>query len=130
LKLNGKRTSWKASLRSKRLSKAFSETSLRGDAELELIDESDPFSEGVSISVRPKDKSWKKIAHLSGGEKTLTSLSFIFALQAYKPSPFYCMDEIDAALDIRNVLKAALYIRDKAKDSQFLVISLRDQMFE
>jgi len=40
------------------------------------------------------------------------------------------MDEIDAALDIRNVLKAALYIRDKAKDSQFLVISLRDQMFE
>lgn len=54
--------------------------------------------EGVEFSVRPPNKSWKRIANLSGGEKTLSSLSLIFALHYYRPTPVYVMDEIDAAL--------------------------------
>ncbi len=50
------------------------------------------------FSVRPPKKSWKNIANLSGGEKTLSSLSLVFALHHYKPTPLYVMDEIDAAL--------------------------------
>ena len=74
-----------------------------GDAELELIDFQDPFSEGVNFTVRPPKKAWKKISKLSGGEKTLSSLSLVFALHYYKPTPLYFMDEIDAALDFKNV---------------------------
>ena len=54
--------------------------------------------QGVVFSVRPPRKSWKNIANLSGGEKTLSSLSLVFALHHYKPTPLYVMDEIDAAL--------------------------------
>ena len=70
------------------------------------------------------------MSNLSGGEKTLSSLSLIFALHHYKPSPLYVMDEIDAALDFRNVSVIADYIKDRTKDSQFIIISLRNQMFE
>ena len=54
--------------------------------------------QGIVFSVRPPKKSWKNIANLSGGEKTLSSLSLVFALHHYKPTPLYVMDEIDAAL--------------------------------
>jgi structural maintenance of chromosome 4 len=69
-----------------------------GDAELELVDSLDPFSEGIVFSVRPPKKSWKNISNLSGGEKTLSSLALVFALHHFKPTPLYVMDEIDAAL--------------------------------
>lgn len=59
--------------------------------------------QGIVFSVRPPKKSWKHIANLSGGEKTLSSLSLVFALHHYKPTPLYVMDEIDAALDFKNV---------------------------
>ena len=54
--------------------------------------------QGILFSVRPPKKSWKNIANLSGGEKTLSSLSLVFALHHYRPTPLYVMDEIDAAL--------------------------------
>jgi len=101
-----------------------------GDAELEIKDTLDPFSEGVLFQVRPFKKSWKHMSKLSGGEKTLSSLSLIFALHLYKPSPLYCMDEIDAALDYKNVAIAGKYIREKAKNCQFIIISLRNNMFD
>ena len=101
-----------------------------GDAELELADSLDPFNEGITFTVRPNRKSWKSMSNLSGGEKTLSSLSLIFALHHYKPSPLYVMDEIDAALDFRNVCVIAEYIKERTKDSQFMIISLRNQMFE
>ncbi len=102
-----------------------------GNAELELVDSLDPFSEGVVFSVMPPKKSWKSIAHLSGGEKTLSSLALVFALHMYRPTPFYVMDEIDAALDYRNVAIIASYIKQRtSRDAQFLVISLRNGMFE
>ena len=68
-----------------------------------MCDSLDPFSEGISFTVRPPNKSWKNIRNLSGGEKTLSSLALIFALHHYRPTPLYVMDEIDAALDIKNV---------------------------
>ena len=101
-----------------------------GDAELEPIDNLDPFSEGVQFMVRPPKKSWKTMTKLSGGEKTLSSLSLIFALHHYKPSPLYCMDEIDAALDYKNVAIVGKYVKERARNCQFLIISLRNNMFE
>lgn len=103
---------------------------LGGDAELEQVDTLDPFSEGILFSVRPPRKSWKSISNLSGGEKTLCSLALVFALHHYRPTPLYVMDEIDAALDFKNVSIIANYIKDRTKDAQFIVISLRNNMFE
>ncbi|NXE21059.1 SMC4 protein, partial [Ardeotis kori] len=103
---------------------------LGGDAELELVDTLDPFSEGIVFSVRPPKKSWKKIFNLSGGEKTLSSLALVFALHHYKPTPLYFMDEIDAALDFKNVSIVAFYIYEQTKNAQFIIISLRNNMFE
>ncbi|EGV63233.1 RecF/RecN/SMC protein [Yamadazyma tenuis ATCC 10573] len=101
-----------------------------GNAELELVDSLDPFSEGILFSVMPPKKSWRNISNLSGGEKTLSSLALVFALHKYKPTPLYVMDEIDAALDFRNVSIVANYIKERTKNGQFIVISLRNNMFE
>ncbi|XP_072248446.1 structural maintenance of chromosomes protein 4 isoform X1 [Leuresthes tenuis] len=103
---------------------------LGGDAELELVDSLDPFSEGIMFSVRPPKKSWKKIFNLSGGEKTLSSLALVFALHHFKPTPLYFMDEIDAALDFKNVSIVACYIYEQTRNAQFIIISLRNNMFE
>uniref|UniRef100_A0A671LJB3 Structural maintenance of chromosomes protein 4-like n=1 Tax=Sinocyclocheilus anshuiensis TaxID=1608454 RepID=A0A671LJB3_9TELE len=81
-------------------------------------------------SVRPPKKSWKKIYNLSGGEKTLSSLALVFALHHFKPTPLYFMDEIDAALDFKNVSIVACYIYEQTKNAQFIIISLRNNMFE
>ncbi|GFS60645.1 structural maintenance of chromosomes protein 4 [Nephila pilipes] len=102
---------------------------LGGDAELELVDSLNPFSEGVDFCVRPLRKSWKSIRNLSGGEKTLSSLSLVFALHYYRSTPFFVMDEIDAALDFKNVSIIGSYIKDCTKNAQFIVISLRENMF-
>ncbi|CDW58284.1 SMC N and SMC hinge domain containing protein [Trichuris trichiura] len=101
-----------------------------GDADLEFVDIANPFTEGVYFSVRPPKKSWKKICNLSGGEKTLSSLSFIFALHEYRPSPFYVMDEIDAALDFHNVDIIGSYVSQLTSKAQFVVVSLRCEFYE
>ena len=101
-----------------------------GDAELEFADSTDPFSEGIVFTVRPPRKSWKKMTNLSGGEKTLSSLALVFALHSYKPNALYVMDEVDAALDFQNVGVIANYIKAKTRNAQFIVVSLRYQMFE
>eukprot|EP00921_Rhytidocystis_pertsovi_P003568 GHVQ01006191.1.p1 GENE.GHVQ01006191.1~~GHVQ01006191.1.p1 ORF type:complete len:207 (+),score=34.52 GHVQ01006191.1:337-957(+) len=102
-----------------------------GDAELDYVDGSDsPFQEGIRFTVRPPKKSWKYIQNLSGGERTLSSLALVFALHHLKPTPVYFMDEIDAALDYSNVSIIAAYIKNETKNAQFIIISLRDQMFE
>ena len=134
---------------SMRLKEMYQMITLGGDAELELVDSLDPFSEGVVFSVRPPKKSWKNISNLSGGEKTLSSLALVFALHYFKPTPLcvnppprrcsplfpcvtracrYVMDEIDAALDFQNVSIVANYIRERTKDAQFIIISLRNNM--
>ncbi|KRH92098.1 chromosome structural maintenance protein 4, partial [Pseudoloma neurophilia] len=98
-----------------------------GNAELELVDISDPF-EGINLSIMPPKKTWCKIGSLSGGEKTLSSLSLVFSLHKYRPSSFYIMDEIDAALDYKNVSIIAQLLKEIK--SQFIIISLRNNMFE
>ncbi|KAL8695252.1 MAG: hypothetical protein Q9218_000290 [Villophora microphyllina] len=118
------------SLISLRLKEMYQMITMGGNAELELVDSLDPFSEGILFSVMPPKKSWKNISNLSGGEKTLSSLALVFALHHYKPTPLYVMDEIDAALDFRNVSIVASYIKERTKNAQFIVISLRNNMFE
>ncbi|KAH7393955.1 RecF/RecN/SMC [Phaeosphaeria sp. MPI-PUGE-AT-0046c] len=113
-----------------RLKEMYQMITMGGNAELELVDTLDPFSEGIAFSVMPPKKSWKNISNLSGGEKTLSSLALVFALHHYKPTPLYVMDEIDAALDFRNVSIVASYIKERTKNAQFIVISLRNNMFE
>jgi len=113
-----------------KLKEMYQMITLGGDAELELVDSLDPFSEGIVFSVRPPKKSWKNISNLSGGEKTLSSLALVFALHHFKPTPLYVMDEIDAALDFRNVSIVANYIKERTADAQFIIISLRNNMFE
>ncbi|XP_076301412.1 structural maintenance of chromosomes protein 4-like [Lasioglossum baleicum] len=113
-----------------KLKEMYQMITLGGDAELELVDSLDPFSEGIAFSVRPPKKSWKNICNLSGGEKTLSSLALVFALHHYKPSPLYFMDEIDAALDFKNVSIVGNYINERTKNAQFIIISLRSNMFE
>jgi structural maintenance of chromosome 4 len=111
-----------------RLKEMYQMITMGGNAELELVDSLDPFSEGILFSVMPPKKSWKNIGNLSGGEKTLSSLALVFALHHYKPTPLYVMDEIDAALDFRNVSIVASYIKERTKNAQFIVISLRNNM--
>ncbi|CAH2098225.1 unnamed protein product [Euphydryas editha] len=113
-----------------KLKEMYQMITLGGDAELELVDSLDPFTEGIIFSVRPPNKSWKNISNLSGGEKTLSSLALVFALHYYKPTPLYVMDEIDAALDFKNVSIVANYIKERTKNAQFIIISLRYNMFE
>ncbi|KAJ3107536.1 hypothetical protein HDU97_003841 [Phlyctochytrium planicorne] len=115
---------------SQKLKEMYQMITLGGNAELELVDTMDPFSEGIVFSVMPPKKSWKNIANLSGGEKTLSSLALVFALHHFKPTPIYVMDEIDAALDFRNVSIVANYIKERTRDAQFIIISLRNNMFE
>ena len=79
------------------------------------------------MKVRPKGKSWKKLQLLSGGEKTLSSLSLILAVHRFKPRPLIILDEIDAALDCRNVEVVARFLR-QVPHTQFLVVSHRPQM--
>lgn len=114
----------------KKLKELYQMITLGGDAELEFVDSMDPFGEGVVFSVRPPKKSWKNISNLSGGEKTLSSLALVFALHYYKPTPLYFLDEIDAALDFKNVSIVANYVKERTKDAQFIIISLRNNMFE
>ncbi len=113
-----------------KLKEIYRTVTLDGDAELELVDSLDPFTEGIVLSVRPPKKSWKNVGNLSGGEKTLSSLSLVFALHEFRSTPIYVMDEIDAALDFKNVSIIAHYIKERTKNAQFIIISLRNNMFE
>ncbi|XKL63421.1 hypothetical protein PGB90_005785 [Kerria lacca] len=115
---------------SNKLKELYQMLTMGGDAELDLHDSLDPFTEGISFCVRPPKKSWKNITNLSGGEKTLSSLALVFALHYYRPTPLYVMDEIDAALDFKNVSIVGYYIKERTKNAQFIVISLRTNMFE
>ena len=96
-----------------------------GPAELVMEDSKD-IESGLIIKAQPKDKHLLSIDSLSGGEKTLTAIAFLFAIQRYKPSPFYILDEIDAALDKKNSEKIGDLIQKYADESQFLVISHSD----
>jgi chromosome segregation protein len=92
-------------------------------AGIKLENEDDPFEGGLLIEARPAGKQIKHIDSMSGGEKTLTAIAFLFAIQAFKPSPFYVLDEADAALDKENSHKLAGMIAKRSKICQFIVIT-------
>jgi len=106
----------------------FARLSPGGIAKLMLEDPDEPFEGGVTALVRPKGKKILTLKSLSGGEKTLTALAFIFAIQECAPAPFYIMDEVDAALDKVNTEKLAEMISEYSKKSQFIVISHNDEL--
>lgn len=101
-----------------------------GDGHLQLEDAQDPFNGGLNLVAHPKGKPVQRLASMSGGEKSLTALSFIFALQRYRPSPFYAFDEVDMFLDGANVERLARMIKQQAQQAQFIVVSLRRPMIE
>ena len=101
-----------------------------GDGFLQLDDPEDPFNGGLNLVAHPKGKPVQRLASMSGGEKSLTALSFIFALQRYRPSPFYAFDEVDMFLDGANVERLARMIKQQATLAQFIVVSLRRPMIE
>ena len=101
-----------------------------GDGYLQLEDPENPFNGGLNLIAHPKGKPVKRLSSMSGGEKSLTALSFIFALQRYRPSPFYAFDEVDMFLDGANVEKLAKMIRKQSEQAQFIVVSLRRPMIE
>ncbi len=85
---------------------------------------------GLLIVASPSGKRLLNIDSMSGGEKTLTALAFLFAVQRYKPSPFYILDEADAALDKMNTKKFADMLKKQAKYAQFLLVSHNDEMIK
>jgi chromosome segregation protein len=101
-----------------------------GDGFLQLEDPENPFNGGLNLVAHPKGKPVQRLSSMSGGEKSLTALSFIFALQRYRPSPFYAFDEVDMFLDGANVERLSKMIRKQANQAQFLVVSLRRPMIE
>ncbi|HKZ45459.1 MAG TPA: AAA family ATPase, partial [archaeon] len=98
----------------------------KGNASLELENPMD-LESGLIIQANPAGKTLVNIDSLSGGEKTLTALAFLFAIQEYRPAPFYILDEIDAALDKENSKKVAELIKVMSKEAQFLTITHNDQ---
>ena len=99
-----------------------------GDGHLQLENPEEPLEGGLTLVAHPKGKSVRRLAAMSGGEKSLTALSFLFALQRFRPSPFYALDEVDSFLDGVNVERLSALIAKQSNEAQFLVVSHRRPM--
>ena len=99
-----------------------------GDGYLQLENMDSPLEGGLTLVAHPKGKNVRRLASMSGGEKSLTALSFLFALQKYKPSPFYALDEVDSFLDGINVERLSKLITNQSSNAQFIVVSHRRPM--
>jgi chromosome segregation protein len=106
----------------------FHSLSSKGDAYLELENNEKPFEAGVAIKVKLTGKKFLDIRSLSGGEKTMTALAFIFSIQEHEPASFYILDEVDAALDKHNSEKLAQLVRSYCGKAQYIVISHNDSL--
>ena len=96
-----------------------------GEAFMGLENEDDPFLGGLTINAKPKNGKLLRLEALSGGEKSLTALAFIFAIQEYQPSPFYVLDEVDMFLDSVNAEMVARRVKESSGKAQFIQVSLR-----
>ena len=101
-----------------------------GSGNLVLENEEDPFAGGMTFAVKPRDKKVHLLSSLSGGEKSLTTLAFIFSIQRYIPAPFYAFDEVDMSLDGSNVERISSMVTELAPNSQFVIVSLRKPMID
>ncbi len=111
--------------------KAIFEELADGGGRLVLSNPDEPFNGGMTIEAQPRGKKMQRIEAMSGGEKSLTSLAFVFSLQRYLPAPFYALDEVDMNLDGINAEKLANMVkRESKKGAQFIVVSLRKPMIE
>ena len=108
-----------------RFDKVFKELFGGGRGTLELTEEEDILEAGIHIVAQPPGKKLQNMMQLSGGEKALTAIALLFAIQSLKPSPFCLLDEIEAALDDSNVTRYADYLHKLTKDTQFIVITHR-----
>ncbi|MBO4389658.1 MAG: chromosome segregation protein SMC [Lachnospiraceae bacterium] len=105
--------------------KAFKELFGGGNADLELVEEEDVIEAGIRINAQPPGKKLQNMMQLSGGEKALTAIALLFAIQNLKPSPFCLLDEVEAALDDSNVGRYAQYLKTLTEHTQFIVITHR-----
>lgn len=96
-----------------------------GKGNIELVEDEDVLEAGINIIAQPPGKKLQNMMQMSGGEKALTAISLLFAIQNLKPSPFCLLDEIEAALDDSNVKRYAQYLHKLTKDTQFIVITHR-----
>ena len=103
---------------------------LGGNAYLSLDDTEEPYLGGIKYNAMPPMKRFRDMDQLSGGEKTVAALAFLFAIHSFRPAPFFVMDEVDAALDNVNVKKVCNYIKQRSQDFQCIVISLKDLFYE
>ena len=101
-----------------------------GNAWLEIQNEDDIFSSGISYLIQFLNKPKRESTSISGGEKTLAAVVFVLALQKLKPSPFYLFDEVDAHLDAPNSEKLGKILAERSKESQFLMVSLKDSVVQ
>lgn len=104
----------------------FTTLSTKGTATMDLEDPKDPFNGGLTIKVRLSGKKYLDIRSLSGGEKTMTALAFIFAVQEHEPAAFYILDEVDAALDKKNSERLAKLVKEYSRRAQYIIISHND----
>jgi chromosome segregation protein len=111
-------------------SKIFAQLSTKGAAFIELEDKENPFNGGMNIKVRLTGNKFLDIRSLSGGEKTLTALAFMFALQEHDPASFYLFDEVDAALDKKNSTLLGKLIQRYCTKAQYVVISHNDELIQ
>ncbi len=108
-----------------RFDKVFKELFGGGRGTLELMEDEDILTAGIKVVAQPPGKKLQNMMQLSGGEKALTAIALLFAIQSLKPSPFCLLDEIEAALDDSNVDRYAEYLHKLTKDTQFIVITHR-----
>ena len=101
-----------------------------GTGRLHLENESDPFDGGLTMKAQPGDKPIQRLDAMSGGEKSLTALAFIFAIQQHNPAPFYALDEVDAFLDAANADLVGELVEELSENAQFVVVSHRSAMLD
>ena len=101
-----------------------------GNAWLELQNEDDIFNSGISYLIQFPNKPKRESTSISGGEKTLAAIVFVLALQKLKPSPFYLFDEVDAHLDAPNAERLSTILEERSKESQFIMVSLKDSVIQ
>ncbi len=103
--------------------KVFEELFTGGDADIRLLEESDPLESPIEIIARPRGKKLLSIAQMSGGERALTAISLLLAIYLVKPSPFCILDEIDAPLDDANIHRFLKMIKTFSDQTQFIIIT-------
>lgn len=101
-----------------------------GTAYLSLEDEDEPYNAGLKYHAMPPGKPFRDMYQLSGGEKTIAAMALLFAIQTYKPSPFFVLDEVDSALDNQNAAQIAKYLRNHLQGSQYIFITHSSRVYE